>query len=718
MSDFKIGGVPIAKMKVTDLKNELDARGLGKTGKKDELVSRLISYMEENGDEIKEATDEAADSKTDQEGKEEEVEKKKLEETKKEKELQEEEKKKKDEKQKLADEEEAKKEKEKEEIKRLADEKADKQKLADEEKAKKEKEKAEKEKSYKEEKGRKEKEKAEKQKQSDDEKAKKEKEKLEKQRLAQEEEKKKKSEEAKEEERIRDLEKTKEEKKTQEEKVRRDEQKNADRKERDEQKMADRKEREELKRKEAQKEKEEQKLKDDKRQKDRQRRFEEDQKAEDERKEKSRAERKSKEDESENKGSVMNGKNGIEDDDESSKKADIEEEALDFEPEAPVDDTLVMEVDQHDLLEEEKEAIIAAEPGEVTSLRKLGGNKSTASSGDRKRGWGSGRGRLASTDMAISSDTLKDLVPDLKPLLSGEAEVGSPTPTVDSDDDVAGPKAPKAANEPHKKRKKIEEDLNETEVVLITNLTRPFTVNQLKEMLKRTGTIVDFWIDRIKSKCCVEFSSSDQASETRMALNGVTWPQGNPKTLRVSFSSKPEMKKMQEGVNEGLMGRLGTETEGRVGVRDWDKNKVDQEREREREREKGRSVREVKERKDSVREKSEEKSAVVTKSLEDLFNKTTAGPAIYWRPLSEEEIEVKIKERNEKIKEAKIQNEEDIQVKIKERNPKINEAKLQKDMMESAEAVLRAKRMGDALGVGGGRSLPSRRSRSSSGSPR
>ena len=54
----------------------------------------------------------------------------------------------------------------------------------------------------------------------------------------------------------------------------------------------------------------------------------------------------------------------------------------------------------------------------------------------------------------------------------------------------------------------------------------------------------------------------------------------------------------------------------------------------------------VKDRKDSVRERSEEKTPIVTKSLEDLFNKTTAGPAIYWRPLTEEEIEVKIKERN------------------------------------------------------------------------
>ena len=46
--------------------------------------------------------------------------------------------------------------------------------------------------------------------------------------------------------------------------------------------------------------------------------------------------------------------------------------------------------------------------------------------------------------------------------------------------------------------------------------------------------------------CCVQFSTVDQASETRMALDGVTWPQGNPKTLRVIFSTEEELKKYQE----------------------------------------------------------------------------------------------------------------------------------------------------------------------------
>lgn len=43
-------------------------------------------------------------------------------------------------------------------------------------------------------------------------------------------------------------------------------------------------------------------------------------------------------------------------------------------------------------------------------------------------------------------------------------------------------------------------------VLYITNLVRPFMINQLRELLQRTGKIVDdgFWIDSIKSKCYVQ----------------------------------------------------------------------------------------------------------------------------------------------------------------------------------------------------------------------
>lgn len=46
-------------------------------------------------------------------------------------------------------------------------------------------------------------------------------------------------------------------------------------------------------------------------------------------------------------------------------------------------------------------------------------------------------------------------------------------------------------------------------VLYITNLVRPFTLKQLKELLERTGKIKEegFWTDRIKSKCYVHYDT-------------------------------------------------------------------------------------------------------------------------------------------------------------------------------------------------------------------
>ena len=65
-------------------------------------------------------------------------------------------------------------------------------------------------------------------------------------------------------------------------------------------------------------------------------------------------------------------------------------------------------------------------------------------------------------------------------------------------------------------------------------------INVTKTIIKK------HFLPRIKSTCCVQFSNNDQASETKMALNGVTWPVGNPKTLRVSFTTEDQMKKYKE----------------------------------------------------------------------------------------------------------------------------------------------------------------------------
>lgn len=48
-------------------------------------------------------------------------------------------------------------------------------------------------------------------------------------------------------------------------------------------------------------------------------------------------------------------------------------------------------------------------------------------------------------------------------------------------------------------------------VLYITNLVRPFTLKQLKEMLERMGKIREdgFWTDKIKSKCYVYYETEE-----------------------------------------------------------------------------------------------------------------------------------------------------------------------------------------------------------------
>ncbi|KAI4876618.1 hypothetical protein NFI96_020564 [Prochilodus magdalenae] len=107
-------------------------------------------------------------------------------------------------------------------------------------------------------------------------------------------------------------------------------------------------------------------------------------------------------------------------------------------------------------------------------------------------------------------------------------------------------------------------------IIHICNLVRPFTLGQLKELLNRTGTVVEegFWIDKIKSHCYVtdvygnlillmsfnvsnqawscliflmQYPSKEEAVATREALHGVKWPSSNPKVLRVDFCEQDEL---------------------------------------------------------------------------------------------------------------------------------------------------------------------------------
>lgn len=222
-------------------------------------------------------------------------------------------------------------------------------------------------------------------------------------------------------------------------------------------------------------------------------------------------------------------------------------------------------------------------------------------------------------------------------------------------------------------------------VLFITNLVRPFTAQQLKNLLLRTGTIAEngFWIDKIKSKCYVEYTTEDAAVETRHALHGVRWPVNNPKTLVVEFASHDDMAVAQalseetdpiprkaeplvidrsvEGwiADQARLKAQGDRSNRRVmaAIREWDVGKpehpdeiIEQDhRARERQREQERRMRKERSHRSMTPDISElparkqrrKEDDAPVKLLDDLFKKTKTSPCIYWLPLTAEQIAVK-----------------------------------------------------------------------------
>ncbi|KAK9737241.1 RNSP1-SAP18 binding (RSB) motif [Popillia japonica] len=232
-----------------------------------------------------------------------------------------------------------------------------------------------------------------------------------------------------------------------------------------------------------------------------------------------------------------------------------------------------------------------------------------------------------------------------------------------------------------------------TSVLFITNLVRPFTLKQLKELLERTGTIKEncFWTDRIKSKCYVQYENIEDAEATRNALHGVHWPIGNGKKLMIDYGTEedldnarnppatppiPEQTPKIEKENQELLKKLEEEEEERnreklkekrrhEHIREWDVGKTDTHRGRSRSRTREKPEKRKHSRHSPspfedylARKQKKAEDQIPQKLMDDLFQKTKITPSIYWQPLSPEEIATKQQQRLERMAEHKRRLEE------------------------------------------------------------
>lgn len=257
-----------------------------------------------------------------------------------------------------------------------------------------------------------------------------------------------------------------------------------------------------------------------------------------------------------------------------------------------------------------------------------------------------------------------------------EAPEDEEKPDIDDNDDSKSDKTlvEEIVNVEPKKKSSVKR-IATTSVIRITNLVRPFTVGQLRDLLQRTGKIVSngFWIDTIKSQCIVEYENEDQAIETVYALNESQWPSTNPKFLRVVFTDKEELHKALNGTHPDQLNKqkdpkvekLKTQLDNNIILREWDRGKLEdingEKDDKSIKRKmtddshiiKGKKLK--KDEKDVLdkRRKSKSKTAehIPTKSLDELFKKTKTSPTLYWSPLSTEQIAEKEDQRRKHLAE-------------------------------------------------------------------
>jgi len=94
------------------------------------------------------------------------------------------------------------------------------------------------------------------------------------------------------------------------------------------------------------------------------------------------------------------------------------------------------------------------------------------------------------------------------------------------------------ATTPGKNEHEISDDTSITDTLLISNLTRPFPLPALKEMLSVSGQrkVVKFWIDDFRSYCFVTFSTKVEAKSCRDQVHNLIWqPNNHERPLEATF---------------------------------------------------------------------------------------------------------------------------------------------------------------------------------------
>ncbi|XP_061344721.1 uncharacterized protein LOC133290618 [Gastrolobium bilobum] len=81
-----------------------------------------------------------------------------------------------------------------------------------------------------------------------------------------------------------------------------------------------------------------------------------------------------------------------------------------------------------------------------------------------------------------------------------------------------------------------------TNSLRIDQFLRPFTLKSVQKLLGKTGNVISFWMDQIKTHCYITYTSVEEAIETRNAVYNLQWPPNGGRLLVADYVDPQEVK--------------------------------------------------------------------------------------------------------------------------------------------------------------------------------
>ena len=181
-----------------------------------------------------------------------------------------------------------------------------------------------------------------------------------------------------------------------------------------------------------------------------------------------------------------------------------------------------------------------------------------------------------------------------------------------------------------------------TKVILLENLSRPYTSREIREYLSVDGEVLEVKVDDVmKSFCFARYASEEVAQQTANRINGKTWPRGG-KVLQVKFVAEEDMEK--NASVDSTDGRSGGSTLSAAAPAVEKPKREDSAPASSRHSSSSSSSR-------SERERKKEEPA---KTLEELFKKTKVLPAIFYKLAPKDQQDKNVRLARDRIREGSI----------------------------------------------------------------